>query len=518
MTEKKRIFLNVIASHGRSLFVLVCGFLTSRWALGALGHEAFGLLGLIGGMMVIVALANTTLSHAICRFFAFVIGKHKSGECSPEESREWFSLAVLIHACLAFGLVGIGYPIVTWLVRHYLTIPNGMVDQCIVVLRWVCVTSFVGTLAVPFRAMYTAKQEIAELTLYSFVQTTLYTGALCYMYYHAGDWLVWVAAWLCFQNSFLNAAIILRASFAFPECRLRFKNALQKERVKRLLTFSFWEFFGSLGFSIRNEGSGILVNKALGPAMNASFSVALSLAGRAQTFANEVDGAFAPAIVTAYGAGDLKGARSLALACCKYSSCLVLLIVLPLSMAIDDFLQLWLKNPPADTACVCVLICIAFSLMKLETGIHHLILAKGKNRGLQLLSFGCYLLTLPIAGLGLFFGLGMASMGLGFVGSIFFLVLGKILLAQSKGLIDIRDWLMHVVMPVVIAAAISAFVALPIRVTISNGIVRLFATAIAVGSVFIGLGFTFVLTRAEREIVMAGLMKIIRRAGFRRSA
>ena len=37
MSPNKRIFLNIVATYGRSLFALVLGLFTARWVLEALG-------------------------------------------------------------------------------------------------------------------------------------------------------------------------------------------------------------------------------------------------------------------------------------------------------------------------------------------------------------------------------------------------------------------------------------------------------------------------------------------------
>ena len=59
MSPNRRIFLNIAATYGRSLYALVCGLFISRWVLAALGKTDFGVCGMIVGMMVIELLAGT---------------------------------------------------------------------------------------------------------------------------------------------------------------------------------------------------------------------------------------------------------------------------------------------------------------------------------------------------------------------------------------------------------------------------------------------------------------------------
>ena len=44
MTANRRIFLNIIATYGRSLYALVIGLFCGRWSLMALGEVDYGLV------------------------------------------------------------------------------------------------------------------------------------------------------------------------------------------------------------------------------------------------------------------------------------------------------------------------------------------------------------------------------------------------------------------------------------------------------------------------------------------
>ena len=58
MSPNRRIFLNIVATYGRSLYALVCGLVISLW-LVVVGKSEFGVCGVVGGMMVIELLAGT---------------------------------------------------------------------------------------------------------------------------------------------------------------------------------------------------------------------------------------------------------------------------------------------------------------------------------------------------------------------------------------------------------------------------------------------------------------------------
>ena len=183
MTENKRIILNVIVTYGRSVYGIVLGLFTARWILAALGTVDFGLYGLIGGLVVFIAFLNTLLSVATARFFAYSVGRCQvRSEDGLKDCRDLFSAACAIHFTMAVVLTCIGYPLGTWAVQHYLRIPPDRVCACLWVWRMVCLNCFFSMVNVPFAAMYKAKQEIAEMTLYSFFTVT---ANAIFLYYAA---------------------------------------------------------------------------------------------------------------------------------------------------------------------------------------------------------------------------------------------------------------------------------------------------------------------------------------------
>ena len=57
MTANRRIFLNIAATYGRSLYALVCGLFISR-RVSAAEKSEFGVCGVAGGMIAIELLAG----------------------------------------------------------------------------------------------------------------------------------------------------------------------------------------------------------------------------------------------------------------------------------------------------------------------------------------------------------------------------------------------------------------------------------------------------------------------------
>ena len=160
MSPNKRIFLNIVATYGRSLYSLILGLFTGRWVLMALGHEDYGLYGVVGGMTFFLSFINGLSATAVSRFYAFEVGRASKAVIKEEgldECRKWFNTALMVHVIIPLVCVVVGYPIGEWAVRNWLTIAPDKVESCVWVFRFACVSCFIGMVNVPFQAMYTAK-------------------------------------------------------------------------------------------------------------------------------------------------------------------------------------------------------------------------------------------------------------------------------------------------------------------------------------------------------------------------
>lgn len=349
MTERQRVLRNILATYGRSLYALFLGLFSARWLLQSLGQSDYGLYGVIGGMATFISFFNGLLAGAIARFYAVSIGAasvSKEPAIALEDCRRWFNLALMIHTLIPGVLILIGYPLGVWAIQHWLVIPADRISACIWVFRAVCITCFISMVNVPFQAFYTAKQYIAELTVYSVLSSTFHFLLLMYMINHPCDWLVSYSFAAMLIAVIPQVIIGYRALKSFPECKVNLSYCIDIQRLKTLILFAFWQFFGAIGALARGQAIAILVNKAFGPIYNTSASIANSVAGNANMLSAALHGAFAPVISTSEGAGKHDRMLKMAYRSSAFGSFLCLLFVNPLIIECDTLLQLWLKTPP----------------------------------------------------------------------------------------------------------------------------------------------------------------------------
>ena len=482
----------------------------------ALGKTDFGLYGVVGGLAVFIAFLNTLLSSATSRFYAFAEGKALAAEKEGrgveglEESRQWFASAVILHTIVPLVLVAIGYPLGMYAVEHWLTIPPERLEACRWVFRFVCISSFVGMINVPFQAMYVAKQYIAELTIYSFGQTT---ANVCFMYYmaiHPGDWLGKYALWMCLVAVIPHLLICMRAIRIFPECRLRIAYLWNASRIARLSSFAFWQAFGGLGVILRNQGMQILVNKYFGPNYNASMSIANQVSGQTQSLASAMQGAFQPAIVSALGAGDVKKTRNMSQMASKFALLLTLIFCLPLSVEVKEVMQLWLVEPPPCTPGLCLCMLIFLVVDKASIGQSLACNATGRIAAYQSVGGGLLILCLPLAWLLVACGFAIYAIGFSIVITGVGNTISRVWFSRQLIGMSAKKWLFETIVPIASVSLICLLCGFVVTRVMTPSAFRVVVTTIIIELVFIPLVWMFVLSGNERAFSKNLLKRIAR--------
>lgn len=504
MTQNRRIFLNVIATYGRSVVALVCGLFTSRWVLMSLGQLDYGLFGVVGVLTSFIGFLNGILAVSVSRFYAFSVGRAKvspDGDSALEDCRAWFNTALLIHTVAPIVLMVIGYPLGQWAIAHWLVIPAERIPACQWVFRFSCLSCFVAMVNVPFQAMYLAKQYIAELTVYSFLQTVANVVCLYYMVTHPRDWLVGYSIVVCAVAVLPQILICIRAVRVFQECKFVRRYFLDLGRLPALFKYVGWQAFGLTGQLLKSQGIAILINKAFGAKVNAAMTVANSVNAQSSTLSSALLSAFTPAITQACGAGDGSLMRKMAFRASKMGVLLMLLFAIPLVVELPLVLALWLKTPPAFTTTLCIGVVVALLLEKSTYGHMIALNAKGEIAAYQMAVGILIILTLPLAWLFVKMGFGVRGVAFALIATAGAASVGRIYFSRRLVGMGLRPWLFRLVLPVVICILFTGAAGVCARNLLQPSFLRLVVTTAVCELVFLPLSWEIALEREEREYV-----------------
>lgn len=485
----------------------------------ALGQTDYGLMGLVGGLVAFVTFFNGLLAESVGRFYAVSVGaakKEGNAEKGLEDCRKWFNTAVLMHTAIPVVLIVIGYPVGLWAVNSFLTIPPDRVVACRWVWSFSCLATLVSMMNVPFRAMYGAKQEIAELTMYGFATTTFNALFLYYMVNHPGAWLVKFSAWSLLISVIPQCIMAIRAFVKYPECRFVARYLWNPARCREVLAFASARFVSGVAGMLCGQGQAILVNKYLGPVANASVAIGNTVAGHSMTLAGALSGAFWPAVANKAGEGDADGVKSMCLMVCRLSTVMVLVFAVPLALEAHEVLRLWLVNPPWFAAEICIGVLATSVFVRMSEGYWMAILGFGVGvmRYSRSICLGGFMLV-AVAWACFCLGLGMWSVIAGMTAYAVSMVAVRLYMARTLLGYSLAQWGRHVLVPVLLIVMVAVSISLPARLLLAPSFLRVVLTTICCEAVILPGVWFLVLNFEERRYLQLRVLSRIPVVGER---
>lgn len=272
-------------------------------------------------------------------------------------------------------------------------------------------------------------------------------------------------------------------------------------RVREVFHLAGWQTFVAFAEVVRGQGVSVLVNLFFGPRMNASLSVANTVSGRCQTFSNEIQGAFAPAICSAYGAADRKLAQTLAARCDKMSALVMMLFSIPLCFEADYIMKLWLETPPLYSSTLCICIFLQEIIDKTTSGEYEYAVATGRLRLFQGIT-GCLVyLICPLIWVSFYFGATIYAVVVVrlIIGAL--VVLTRVIVLQLTEGVSLLNWLRCVFCPLSIVGGVGVLVCLGVQSVLCDSILRVGVSYVLGITSMMAFSWKFVLSWDERIFI-----------------
>lgn len=503
MSSIKRILLNTCASYGRTLFGMFLGLFSARWVLNGLGEVDYGLFGVVGGIVVFVGLLNALLASSVARYYAFAIGESKllREDDAVDHLCKWFNSALLIHWILPIVLIVVGYPIGVYAIEHWLNIPDNRIVSSLWVFRMSLLLAFFNMISVPYIAMYQAKQLIAELSIWGIITTMANFFIAYYILRCPYDRFIVYSFLSVIAPSFILCIQVYRARKHFLSCRLKVDYLFDVGRLRKIFSFAFWDFFGWLGASVRDQGGLLVTNRSFGASASAAYRVAQSVITYTTSLSGAITTSMQPAITTAVGQHNLEDARELSYKTSKFSALMILFFAIPLIVEVDFVLKLWLINPPQYAAEFCQSILVATVLLKLGWGHHIAICAMGRIAAVQIILGITAACSLGILIVLIWLGVGAISIGYSLILTFFLMTIERILFAKKLVQMSVRYWFVKILVPIGFSSMLTLVVIKGFSMMFSQSFLRVLGSSFLSVCVFSSLSWFVVLTSKERDFV-----------------
>ena len=354
-------------------FVLCVGDLyATRLVLGALGTDGFGLLAAVGAVTAMLVFLGGVLGSTAQRFLSAEIGKGDKGDLSAA-----FASVCGIALLLGAAIVLVGETAGLWFVNCRLSIPVEMRHAAVVVYQIGVLHMVLETVSCPFLSLVNATERMGFFAWFAFVQAGLSIVAaavLCAIPSHRLE--VWAAMQLGMSVIVLVASAI--------QCRRLCPNVswsvtLRPKAMREPGAYFGWSILHAVANILKSEGVGVLVNVYSGVVSSASWR----LGHVAGSYIGGIYGCFRtavfPQVVKLWAARDLALFRSLVLGSARWSFALTLPVGVPLLVATDSLLRLWLgMEPPAGAVAFVRCFAVHYLLDSIVEPLHSAALAAGK--------------------------------------------------------------------------------------------------------------------------------------------
>lgn len=398
MDSNKRIVVNTLAQHIRTVISLCLSLYSTRLILQALGETDFGIYSLVAGVVFMLSFLTNAMVITTQRHLSFSYGRK-----DKRLIRIVFTNSLLLHWILGIILVG-ALLLLESFVFSNLRIEADRLHAGIAVYRIMALAVFVTFITAPYRAILIARENIVYISIIDVLDGVFKLFLAIWLLHISYDRLIaysWMYLGVIIFNFFALAIWSVRKyeeSVFFPRVK-----DIDRGSIKDITGFAGWTIY-SLGCVIgRNQGVGVVFNRFFGTAINAAYGIALQISYAVQNVAQAISNAMSPQIIKAEGDNDRKKMLHLTESLCKYSFLMLSMLTIPLSFEMDSILHVWLGNVSEHTALLCQFVMLCATLDQLTLGLNVANQATGNIRNYSVVINSIKLLTLPFMVLVLYF-------------------------------------------------------------------------------------------------------------------
>lgn len=455
--DKKRIAKNTIFLYIRMFISMAVGIFTSRVTLEYLGITDYGIYQSVGGIVGLVAFANTAISTGISRFITFGLG-----ERNLKKLKRLFSTLISTQIAFILILVIIAETVGLWFVTHRLVIPAEAMDAAIFTYHLSIITMALSMLANPFNATIIAHERMHIYAYITLVNTFATLGAayLLTIIPTGRLYLYSSALFIISVGTLLFEIIYSRRSFQ----ETTFKLTFDRKIIKEIAGFSGWSLVAALSISLNNQGILVLLNMFFSPAIVAARAVSLTINNAANQFVGNFRTAMNPQIVKQYAAGNFDESKTLLLSSTKISFFLMLVLCVPIFYTADSLLSVWLKKVPEYSSIFLKLVIIQSLFQIFDVSFYTALYAKGQLRENALISPVLGLLCFPIVYI--LFKHGASPVSLSWVMLIYYAILG--IIVKPILLVKIVDYHWNEIIPIILRCLLVAIIAFSLSFIIND--------------------------------------------------
>jgi O-antigen/teichoic acid export membrane protein len=363
---------------------------TSRIVLTTLGVSDFGVYSIVGGIVSSFGFINASMANATQRFLSFALGENDFVKL-----KNTFSASLTLHLFMAIVFLILAETVGLWFLNTKLVIQQDRLFAANVVFHLSVLTFVVGIIQVPYNALLIAKEKMDVFAYMSIFEVFLKLVIVFLLPIIVYDHLI------VYAGLYLLVSVIIRISYKmyctrnFEESRYVFY--YDKPLFKKLLSFSGWTMFGSMGVIAKNQGINVLLNIFFGTVLNAACGITMQVLSAVSIFLINLQVAFRPQIIMNYANGNISNFQDIVYKSSKFSYFLMLVIICPLLLNLEFVLKLWLTIVPDYVVLFVTLSLISLLIDSVSEPLIIANQATGNVKWFQIIEGTLIILNVPIS-------------------------------------------------------------------------------------------------------------------------
>lgn len=390
MGNHNKIAKNTLYLFVRMMVQMTISLYTSRLILEVLGVNDYGVYGVVGGFVALVAYVNQALSSSTMRFITYSLGEN-----SYEHTKKVFNTAFFIHVGLSVLFIILAETLGLYFFYTKLNIPQETMDSAFIIYQLSIVSTVFVIMTLPYSSIIIAYEKMSIFAYFSIVDTILKLIIVYLIIIIPFNKLVFYG-WLMLLTQIIYSVIYYWYCHKnIVETHLKF--SLHKESFKGMLSFAGWSMFGCTAAIGYTQGLNVLLNIFGGVAINASRGLAVQVQGIVTTFVSNFQTAVNPQIIKSFAQKRYEELHRLIYLSSKFSYLIVFLIITPLVLNIHIVLKSWLGIIPEMLPTFLILILLITLVDTLSNPIMKSADATGKIRNYHIIVGSFLMLILPTA-------------------------------------------------------------------------------------------------------------------------
>ena len=383
------IYKNTLYLYGRMFVSLFISLFTSRVVLQTLGVEDYGINAVVGSVIGMFGVIQTSMIGATSRFLTFEMGKG-----DEQKLKDTFSTTLTIHIIIALVLFVILETVGLWLLNTKLVIPPDRMFAANCIYQFSILSTMFGVTQTPYSSCIVSHERFSFYAYMDILGTLLKLGILYVLLIGMMDKLVLYGILTLTVSVFMMSLNRIYCIRNFPESHYHF--VWRKEILKPILAFSGWDVFGNVSVMARGQGIAMLINMFFGPVINASVGISNVVTATVGGFSNNIIMAIRPQLIKLFAEDNISSMSKLMSAGTRICFILQTLLSVPLICEMHFVLHIWLGQVP-EYATEFTILTLLFSVVGCIGGIVMIAIhATGRIKLTSIINGCVYICVIPI--------------------------------------------------------------------------------------------------------------------------